>query len=104
VHSQVGSQFKGVKLELKGLKAHSMLLGACTSCPMLKSILEAYSIEIIGLKQRLDHSSCYKVFHPPPPLMKFVVLLKVSFCMVPKRTPSKNKKLLICLHIWREPW
>jgi hypothetical protein len=62
VHSQVGSQFKGVKLELKGLKAHSMLLGACTSCPMLKSILEAYSIEIIGLKQRLDHSSCYKVF------------------------------------------
>jgi hypothetical protein len=32
---------------------------------MLKSGLEAYSIEIKELKQRLDHSSCYKVFSPP---------------------------------------
>jgi hypothetical protein len=52
-------------LELKELKAHSLLLGACTSCPMLKSDLEAYYIEIKELKQRLDHSSHYKVFSPP---------------------------------------
>jgi hypothetical protein len=32
---------------------------------MLKSYLEAYSIEIKELKQRLDHSSRYKIFSPP---------------------------------------
>jgi hypothetical protein len=32
---------------------------------MLKSDLEACSIEIKELKQRLDHSSRYKVFSPP---------------------------------------
>jgi hypothetical protein len=46
VHTQVASQLKGAKLELKELKARSMLLGACTSCSMLKSDLEACSIEI----------------------------------------------------------
>jgi hypothetical protein len=35
------------------------------SCPMLKSDLEAYSIEIKELKQILDHSSRYKFFSPP---------------------------------------
>jgi hypothetical protein len=83
VHTQVASQLKGAKMELKELKTHSLLLCACTSCPMLKSDLEACSIEIKELKQRLDHSSSYKVFHP---LVKFVVLLRLSFCMVPKRT------------------
>jgi hypothetical protein len=39
VHTQVTSQLKGAKLELKELKAHSSLLGACTSYPMLKSDL-----------------------------------------------------------------
>jgi hypothetical protein len=48
---------------------------------MLKSYLEAYSIEITELKQRLDHSSCYKVFSPP---YEVCGTLKVSFCMVPK--------------------
>jgi hypothetical protein len=65
VHTQVASQLKGAKLELKEFKAHSLLLGACTSCPMLKSDLQSYSIEIKELKQRLDHSSRYKVFSPP---------------------------------------
>jgi hypothetical protein len=46
VHTQVASQLKGAKLELKELKARSVLLGACTSCSMLKSDLEACSIEI----------------------------------------------------------
>jgi hypothetical protein len=85
VHTQVASQLKGAKLELKELKACSLLFGACTSCPMLKSDLEACSIEIKELKQRLDHSSCYKVFHP---LVRFVILLRISFCMLPKRTLS----------------
>jgi hypothetical protein len=46
VHTKVASKLKGAKLELKELKAHSLLLGACTSCPLLKSDLEACSIEI----------------------------------------------------------
>jgi hypothetical protein len=65
VLTQVASQLKGAKLELKELKTHSLLLGACTSCLMLKSDLEACSVEIKELKQRLDHSSRYKVFSPP---------------------------------------
>jgi hypothetical protein len=65
VHTQVASQLKGAKLELKELKARSSLLGACTSCLMLKYDLEACSIEIKELKQRLDHSSRYKVCSPP---------------------------------------
>jgi hypothetical protein len=41
MHSRVASQLNGVKLELKELKAHSLLLGVCTSCPLLRSNLEA---------------------------------------------------------------
>jgi hypothetical protein len=66
MNTQVASQLKGAKLELKELKACSLLLGACTSCPMFKSDLEVCSIEIKELEQILDHSSRYKVFSPPP--------------------------------------
>jgi hypothetical protein len=52
-------------MELKELKAHSLLLGTCTSCPMLKSDLEDCSIEIKEFKQTLDHSSRYKIFSLP---------------------------------------
>jgi Fe-S cluster biogenesis protein NfuA len=50
VHTQVASQHKGATLELKELKGHSLLLGACSSCPIVKFDLEAYSIEIKELK------------------------------------------------------
>jgi hypothetical protein len=36
VHSQVASQLKGIKLQLRELKVRSLLLGACTSCPLLR--------------------------------------------------------------------
>jgi hypothetical protein len=65
VHSHVASLLDGVKLELRELKTHSTLLGACTSCPVLRSDLEASVIEIKDLKQTLDHSSCYIVLSPP---------------------------------------
>jgi hypothetical protein len=65
VHTQVASQLKGAKLELKELKAHSLLLGACTSCPMLRSNLEACAIEIKDLKYIIDHSSRYSVLSLP---------------------------------------
>jgi hypothetical protein len=65
VHTQVTSQLKGAKLEFRELKARSLLLGACTSCPLLKSYLEACSIEIKELKHKLDHSSRSSVLSPP---------------------------------------
>jgi hypothetical protein len=53
------------RLELRELKACSTLLGACTSCLMLRSDLEAAAIEIEDLKHKLDHSSSYTVLSPP---------------------------------------
>jgi hypothetical protein len=61
VHTQVVSQLKGAKLELRELKARSLLLGACTSYPLLRSDLEVSAIEIKDLKCQIDHSSCYSV-------------------------------------------
>jgi hypothetical protein len=44
VHSYVTSLFDGARLELRELKAHSTLLGACTSCHLLRSDLEASAV------------------------------------------------------------
>jgi hypothetical protein len=44
VHTQIVSQLKGTKLELEELKACSLLLGACTSYPLLRSDLKASAI------------------------------------------------------------
>jgi hypothetical protein len=52
-------------LELSELKAHSLLLGACTSCHLLRSNLEASAVEIKDFKHKLDHSSHYTVLIPP---------------------------------------
>jgi hypothetical protein len=65
VHAKVASQFDDVKLELRELKAHSILLGAYTSCPLLRSNLEASAFEIKDLKHKLDYSSRYNVLSPP---------------------------------------
>jgi hypothetical protein len=67
VHSQVASQLKGAKLELRELKAHSLLLGTCPSCPLLRSVLEAYVTDIKDLKHKHAHSSRYNVLSPPCP-------------------------------------
>jgi hypothetical protein len=64
VHTQVASQLKGAKLELRELKARSLLLGACTSCPMLRSDLDACVVEIKDLKHQIDHYSRYNVLSP----------------------------------------
>jgi hypothetical protein len=53
------------RLELRELKARSTLLGACTSCPLLISDLEAATVEIKDLKHILDHASRYTVLTPP---------------------------------------
>jgi hypothetical protein len=64
MHAQVASQLKGAKVELRELKALSSLLGDCTSCPMLRSDLEACVVEIKDLKHQIDHSSRYSVLSP----------------------------------------
>jgi hypothetical protein len=40
-------------------------LGACTSCPLLRSNLEVAAIEIKDLRHKLDHPSCYTILSPP---------------------------------------
>jgi hypothetical protein len=50
VHTQVASQLRGAKLELRELKSCSLLLCACNSCPLLRSDLEATAVEIKDLK------------------------------------------------------
>jgi hypothetical protein len=55
----------GARLELRELKTHSTLLDACTTCHLLRSDLEASTIEIKDLKHKLDHSSRYSVLSPP---------------------------------------
>jgi hypothetical protein len=65
MHSQVASQLKGAKLDLRELKVHSSLLDACTSRPLLRSNLEACATKIEDLKHQIAHSSCYSVLSPP---------------------------------------
>jgi hypothetical protein len=65
LHSRVASLLDGARLELRELKARSTLLGACTTCPLLRSDLKALVVEIKDLKYKLDHHSRYNVLSPP---------------------------------------
>jgi hypothetical protein len=65
IHSHVAGLLDSARLELRELKAGSTLLGACTSCPVLRSDLEAAVIEINDFKHKLDHFSHYTVLSPP---------------------------------------
>jgi hypothetical protein len=65
VHSHVASLFDGARLELREVKAHSILLGACTTCPLLRSDLEIAVVEIKNLKYKFDHSFHYTILSPP---------------------------------------
>jgi hypothetical protein len=65
IHSHVAGLLDSARLELRELKARSTLLGACTSCLMLRSDLEVAAIEIKDLKHKLDHSSSYTILSPP---------------------------------------
>jgi hypothetical protein len=65
VHSHVANLLDCVSLELRELKACSTLLGACTTCPLFRSDLEAATVEIKNLKHKFDHSSRYTILSPP---------------------------------------
>jgi hypothetical protein len=85
VHTQVASQLKGAKLELKELKARSLLLGVCLECPKLKLEFDARSLKVKEVETKLLQKAHVSITSP---LVKFVVLLSVKFCMLPKRTLS----------------
>jgi hypothetical protein len=65
IHSHVAGLLNSARLELRELKARSTLLGACSSCPLLRSDLEVAVVEIKDLKNKFDHSSHYIVLSPP---------------------------------------
>jgi hypothetical protein len=65
VHTQGANQLKGAKLELKELKARSLLLGACLECPKLKLELDAHSLKVKELETKLLEKPCVSVTSPP---------------------------------------
>jgi hypothetical protein len=65
IHSHVADLLDSARLEPRELKARSTFLGACTTCPVLRSDLEAAAVEIKDLKHKLDHSSHYTALSPP---------------------------------------
>jgi hypothetical protein len=64
IHLHVASLLDGARLELRELKARSTLLGACTTCLLLRSDLESTAVEIKNLNHKLDHSFCYTILSP----------------------------------------
>jgi hypothetical protein len=52
IHSHVADLLDSAILELRELKSRSTLLGAYTSCLLLRSDLEAATVEIKNLKDR----------------------------------------------------
>jgi hypothetical protein len=92
IHYHAYSLLDGARLELRELKTRSTLLGACTTCALLRSDLEASTIKIKDLKHKLDHffATLFYSFHA-----KHMSLSWVSFSMIPKRTPSFSRRLLI---------
>jgi hypothetical protein len=64
VHSHVASLLDAARLELRELKHHSTLIGACTNCSFLRCDLEASAVEIKDLKYQLDQSSRYTILSP----------------------------------------
>jgi hypothetical protein len=85
VHTKVANQLDGARLELRELKSCSLLLGACTNCPLLKSDLESCSVEIKELSTNL------------------IILLAIVFyplcakCVALSRLKQKDAYLTSCL-------
>jgi regulator of replication initiation timing len=64
IHSHVVGLLEGARLELRKLKARFTLLGACTTCLVLRSDLDTAAVENKDLKHKLDHSSRYTILSP----------------------------------------
>jgi hypothetical protein len=61
MHFYVACLVDGARLELRELKARSLLMGACTSCPLLRSDLEVAAVEIKDLKYKLLATLFYPI-------------------------------------------
>jgi hypothetical protein len=97
IHSHVASLLDGARLELRELKARSTLLGACTTCPLLKSDLEVAAIEIKYLNLIILSTTLFYCLRA-----KRVSLSRVSLSMLPKRTLSFSRRSHICLRALRK--
>jgi hypothetical protein len=96
IHSHVASLLDCARLELRELKARSTLLGACTSCLLLRSDLEAIAVEIKDLNHKLHHSSRYTILSPPcEACVSLKGRLQHATKENTKRTPSFSKRLPI---------
>jgi hypothetical protein len=91
VHSHAARLFDGASLELREVKVHSILLGACTSCPVFRSDLEAAAVEIKDLKHKLNHSSCHTVLSPP---YKACVSLKCKLLHSTKKNTELQQEVI----------
>jgi hypothetical protein len=92
VHSHVARLLDGARLELRELKAHSRLLDAYTSCPVLDLIwwllplrLKILGTDLIMLLTIVSYPLCANC----------VALSRVSFFMLLKETLSFSKRLPI---------
>jgi hypothetical protein len=65
MYTQVASQLKDAKLELKELKAHSLLLDACLECPKFKLELDIRSLKVKELEINLLKKPRVSVTSPP---------------------------------------
>jgi hypothetical protein len=65
MHSHVANLLDGARLKLRELITRSTLLGTCTTCPLLRSDLEASTVEIKDCKHKHDHFYRYSVLSPP---------------------------------------
>jgi hypothetical protein len=92
IHSHIASLLDGARLELRELKTCSTFLGACTSCTLLRSDLEAAAMEIKEFKHKLIILLA-TLFYPLR--VKRVSHSRVSFFILPKKTPSFSRMSLI---------
>jgi hypothetical protein len=90
VHSRIASLLDGARLELRELKARSTLLGAYTTCPLLRSDLEVIAVEIKDLKHKFDHFSRYTILSPP---CEACVSLKGKFFHVTKENTKLQQEV-----------
>jgi hypothetical protein len=84
-------------LELRELKPRSTLLGACTSCSLLRSDLEVAAIEIKDLKHKLDHSSHYTILFLP--CEAFVSLKGKLFHATKENTEVQQEVAYLTVHL-----
>jgi hypothetical protein len=97
VHSHVESLLDDARLELRELKTHSLLLGACTSCPLLRSDLRLLPLRLKILSTNLIILLATTFY---PLHAKCVALFRVSFSMLPNEffdfLPHSNSRALPC--------